>query len=87
MPERHYSVPPPERVDLGDILTLIARMSYFVLDAPRQAGKDLYAASLGEPAERPRRAPSCLPERRGRPSSSREVRPSNGGRPRSAGYA
>ncbi len=37
--ERHYCIPPLSRVNLDEILTLIARMKYFVLHAPRQTGK------------------------------------------------
>ena len=37
--ERHYLVPPLDRVDLEEILTLIRRRKYFVLHAPRQTGK------------------------------------------------
>ena len=35
----HYCVPPLERVDLSDILSLIGDKRYFVLHAPRQTGK------------------------------------------------
>ena len=35
----HYCVPPLERIDLSEILTLIADKRYFVLHAPRQTGK------------------------------------------------
>ena len=35
----HYCVPPLERVDLSDILSLIGTKRYFVLHAPRQTGK------------------------------------------------
>ena len=37
--EDHYCVAPLERVNLGEILTLIADKRYFVLHAPRQTGK------------------------------------------------
>ena len=37
--DRHYRIPPLERVDLEDILTLIGDEHYFVLHAPRQTGK------------------------------------------------
>ena len=37
--EEHYCIPPLERVDLDEILTLVARKKYFVLHAPRQTGK------------------------------------------------
>jgi hypothetical protein len=38
-PELHYFIPVAQRIDLGDILTLIERQKYFVLHAPRQSGK------------------------------------------------
>ncbi len=38
-PEDHYCLPPLSRLDLDEILQLIARKRYFVLHAPRQTGK------------------------------------------------
>ncbi|NJN46415.1 MAG: hypothetical protein HC808_08005 [Candidatus Competibacteraceae bacterium] len=38
-PENHYCLPPLERFDLDDVLMLIDQQKYFVLHAPRQAGK------------------------------------------------
>ncbi|MGH9801673.1 MAG: ATP-binding protein, partial [Blastocatellia bacterium] len=35
----HYSIPPLERIDLDEVLQLIAARKYFVLHAPRQTGK------------------------------------------------
>jgi len=35
----HYCLPPLERFNLDEILTLIAQRKYFVLHAPRQTGK------------------------------------------------
>ena len=37
--ERHYCIPPLNRVNLDQILELIAGIEYFVLHAPRQTGK------------------------------------------------
>ena len=37
--ERHYCIPPLERVDLDELLGLIGDERYFVLHAPRQTGK------------------------------------------------
>ena len=37
--ERHYCVPPLQRLNLGEILELLRDMRYFVLHAPRQTGK------------------------------------------------
>ena len=38
-PAEHYCIDPLERVDLEEVLALIARKKYFVLHAPRQTGK------------------------------------------------
>ena len=38
-PAEHYCIDPLARVNLAEILTLIARKKYFVLHAPRQTGK------------------------------------------------
>ena len=38
-PEKHYSIAPLSRLDLGRILSLIRQERYFVLHAPRQTGK------------------------------------------------
>ncbi|MEM7029314.1 MAG: ATP-binding protein [Chloroflexota bacterium] len=38
-PEDHYCLPPLGRLDLDDLLLLIAQKKYFVLHAPRQTGK------------------------------------------------
>ena len=37
--KKHYCVPPLERLDLQEILSLIDQEKYFVLHAPRQTGK------------------------------------------------
>ena len=37
--EDHYHVPPLDRLDLDELLLLVARKKYFVLHAPRQTGK------------------------------------------------
>ena len=37
--DRHYCIPPLERVDLDEVLGLIPDERYFVLHAPRQTGK------------------------------------------------
>ncbi len=46
IPEEHYCIPPLERVDLDEILTLIDREKYFILRAPRQTGKTSVLAAL-----------------------------------------
>ncbi len=38
-PDLHYCLPPLQRWNLDDVLTLIARQKYFLLHAPRQTGK------------------------------------------------
>ena len=38
-PDRHYCIPPLERLDLAEALTLVRDERYFVLHAPRQTGK------------------------------------------------
>ena len=42
----HYLIPPLERVDREQILTLIRRRKYFVLHAPRQTGKTTVLLAL-----------------------------------------
>ena len=37
--EDHYLVPPLERMDLDEVLSLVQQKKYFVLHAPRQTGK------------------------------------------------
>ena len=37
--DRHYCLPPLQRWDLEEILTLINQEKYFLLHAPRQTGK------------------------------------------------
>ena len=38
-PDKHYAIAPLDRVDVGELLTLIRAEHYFVLHAPRQTGK------------------------------------------------
>ena len=44
--EHHYSVPPLSRIDLDEVLTLIGRLKYFVLHAPKQSGKTTLLGAL-----------------------------------------
>ena len=46
--EEHYCIPPLDRVDLDEILQLIAWKKYFVLHAPRQTGKTSMLKALAE---------------------------------------
>ena len=39
LPDKHYSIPPLEHIDLDRILNLIHQEKYFSLHAPRQTGK------------------------------------------------
>ena len=38
-PDKHYAIPPLERMDVDELLDLIRAERYFVLHAPRQTGK------------------------------------------------
>ena len=38
-PDEHYAIDPLDRVDIGELLSLIRTKQYFVLHAPRQTGK------------------------------------------------
>jgi hypothetical protein len=46
--EDHYGLPPLERWDLDEILTLIAQKKYFLLHAPRQTGKTTCLLALAD---------------------------------------
>ena len=46
--EKHYCIPPLERVDLDEILQLIEWEKYFVLHAPRQTGKTSILKALAK---------------------------------------
>ncbi len=45
---KHYCLPPLERFDLENIVSLIEQEKYFVLHAPRQVGKTTYLLALME---------------------------------------
>ena len=45
---KHYCLPPLERFDLENIMSLIEQEKYFVLHAPRQVGKTTYLLALME---------------------------------------
>ncbi len=47
-PVDHYCIPPLERLNFEDILTLIEQKKYFVLHAPRQTGKTSCLLALME---------------------------------------
>ena len=38
-PQDHYCLPPLTRLNLDEVLSLIAQKKYFLLHAPRQTGK------------------------------------------------
>ncbi|HSO82464.1 ATP-binding protein, partial [Thiocapsa sp.] len=46
--DKHYSLPPLERWDLAQVLTLIDQEKYFLLHAPRQTGKTTCLLALME---------------------------------------
>ena len=46
--EKHYCIPPLQRMDLDEILRLIEWEKYFVLHAPRQTGKTSMLKALAE---------------------------------------
>ena len=48
VPARHYCIPPLDRLDLDEILTLINQQHYFVLHAPRQTGTTSVLAALAD---------------------------------------
>lgn len=52
LPDRHYTVPPLDRVDLYHILELIDDARYFVLHAPRQTGKTSALMALADLLEK-----------------------------------
>jgi hypothetical protein len=47
-PDDHYSLPPLQRWDLAEILTLIDQKKYFLLHAPRQTGKTSCLLALAD---------------------------------------
>ena len=47
-PDKHYCIPPLERIDLDDVLRLVRDEQYFVLHAPRQTGKTSALLALAE---------------------------------------
>ncbi|MDS4021122.1 MAG: ATP-binding protein, partial [Candidatus Competibacter sp.] len=46
--DKHYSLPPLQRWDLEDVLSLIEREKYFLLHAPRQTGKTTCLLALAD---------------------------------------
>ena len=44
--DRHYCIPPLDRVNLAEVLALIRDERYFVLHAPRQTGKTTFLLAL-----------------------------------------
>jgi hypothetical protein len=48
VPEDHYRLPPLQRWDLAEILTLIDQKKYFLLHAPRQTGKTTCLLALAD---------------------------------------
>jgi hypothetical protein len=48
VPKDHYSLPPLQRWDLDEVLTLIEQKKYFLLHAPRQTGKTTCLLALAD---------------------------------------
>jgi len=44
--DKHYCLPPLDRFDTDEILTMIEQEKYFILHAPRQTGKTTYLLAL-----------------------------------------
>ena len=83
----HYCVPPLERIDLSDILSLIGTKRYFVLHAPRQTGKTSALLALRDLLNggSPRQVPLRLRKRRGRPGGTRRPSGSDARHPQRTG--
>ena len=47
-PDKHYCIPPLERIDLDEVLRLVRDEQYFVLHAPRQTGKTTALLALAD---------------------------------------
>ena len=47
-PDKHYCIPPLERIDLDEVLGLVRDERYFVLHAPRQTGKTSALLALAD---------------------------------------
>ena len=47
-PDKHYCIPPLERIDLDAVLRLVGDEKYFVLHAPRQTGKTSALLALAD---------------------------------------
>jgi hypothetical protein len=48
----HYCLPPLSRLDMADVMMLIAQKKYFLLHAPRQAGKTTCLLALADALNR-----------------------------------
>ena len=53
-PDKHYCIPPLERIDQDEVLRLVRDEQYFVLHAPRQTGKTSVLLALAEVLNGPR---------------------------------
>ncbi len=51
----HYCLPPLSRLDMADVMMLIAQKKYFLLHAPRQTGKTTCLLALADTLNRERR--------------------------------
>ena len=72
-PDRHYCVPPLERLDLDAVLALIRDEKYFVLHAPRQTGKTSALLALCDLLNAEGGISLCVCQCRGRASHARKM--------------
>ncbi len=68
----HYCLPPLARLDLEDVMALIAQKKYFLLHAPRQTGKTTCLLALADLPEPDRTVPRRLRQHRGGAGLARE---------------
>ena len=60
-PDRHYCIPPLDRLDPEQVLALVGDEKYFVLHAPRQTGKKCHPArSVVAGSQKPRTKPMAM---------------------------
>ena len=59
-PEKHYCIPPLERLNLPQVLRLIGQEKYFGLHAPRQTGKTSALLALRDLLNTSRRLPHSI---------------------------
>ena len=70
VPERHYCIPPLNRIDLEEVLELVEDMRYFALHAPRQSGKTSILLALADALNDTDLRSARSPSRHGGPHAS-----------------